>query len=95
MSNPQGLGFTPRPAISPCSPRTRLPRMARSQAEVGSLPRPGNAADGDKFLELVEAANAKAPQDARADIDDAAKSLLRKFASGARASGPGRGAPAC
>ncbi|GBG00327.1 ubiquitin-activating enzyme E1, partial [Raphidocelis subcapitata] len=52
-------------------------------AESGSPPRPGHAGDAAKLLDLVAAANEKAPRDARAELDDAAKGLLRKFACGA------------
>jgi hypothetical protein len=52
------------------------------QVETGALPRPGHAGDASKLLELVDAVNARSPQDARLDIDDAARGILRKFASG-------------
>ncbi|KAI8466875.1 MAG: hypothetical protein J3K34DRAFT_432282 [Monoraphidium minutum] len=53
------------------------------QAEAGSLPRPGNAADGSKLLELAAALNDAAPEGAKLEIDDAAAAVLRKLASGA------------
>lgn len=80
------------------SPHLHLPpdssRLCDAQAEAGSLPRPGNAQDGDKLLELVAALNDKAPQQSKLDIDDAAKAVTRKLASGEAAEGrlgPGLG----
>ena len=53
------------------------------QAEAGSLPRPGNAADAAKLFSAAEALNAKAAEANRVTLDAAAKALLQKFASGA------------
>jgi hypothetical protein len=58
------------------------------QAESGALPRPGNAGDAARLVALVEGLNAAAPQEARLELDDAARGVLRKLASGA----PGWGA---
>ncbi|KIZ06683.1 ubiquitin-activating enzyme E1 [Monoraphidium neglectum] len=53
------------------------------QAESGALPRPGNAGDAARLVALVEGLNAAAPQEARLELDDAARGVLRKLASGA------------
>lgn len=49
------------------------------QAEHGSLPRPGQSADGDKLLQLVNKLAAAKAGDAKVEVDEA---LVRKFASG-------------
>jgi hypothetical protein len=49
-----------------------------SQAEVGSLPRPGVAGDAAKLLEIFNSLAAK--QADKVEVDEA---LLKKFASGA------------
>jgi hypothetical protein len=80
-----------RPARAAARRRPRRPRAApAAQAETGALPRPGHAGDASKLLELVDAVNARAPRDARIDIDDAARGVLRKFASGGSLAGARR-----
>lgn len=64
-----------------------LSRLLPLQVAHGSLPRPGNVADGDKLLELVRALNEAKGED-KVEVDEG---VLRKFASGGVCVCGGRG----
>lgn len=53
--------------------------LCSSQAEHGSLPRPGVSSDADQLLELVNKLAAAKGGDAKVEVDEV---LIRKFASG-------------
>lgn len=63
-------------------PTTKQQTNQPNQAETGALPRPGNAADAAKLVELATDIAGRAPQEWRPEITDAAKAVLTKLASG-------------